>query len=168
MKKTIFAMAMVLALGGFSGLTQAEEKPAAPGGAAKEPDSLSLLRASLRMDKREFIKNAMDLNEKDAEKFWSIYHQYEGDLMKLYDRRLSLIQDYAAHFNDMSEEKAGKLAKTAFELHKSRISLVETYYKKVAKALSNKAAVRFAQVENVLGAATELDLGSSVPLMPKQ
>jgi CRISPR/Cas system CMR subunit Cmr6 (Cas7 group RAMP superfamily) len=114
------------------------------------------------------VKAAMNLNDKEAEKFWSIYDQYKADLMKLSDRRLQLIKDHAANFHTMTDDKAGKLAKTAFELQKSKINLLESYYKKVSKAVSNKVAVRFAQVENVMNSALDLKLGTSIPLMPKQ
>ncbi len=162
MKKCILALALAVATSGFTGLSLA----AAP--APAEQDGLSLLRANLRMDKREFVKAAMNLSEKDSAKFWSIYHQYEADLMKHTDRRLKLIEDYAASFDSMTEEKAGDLAKRAFDLQKSRTALLEDYYKKVAKALSKKLAVRFAQVENVSYSAMDLNLGASIPLMPKQ
>lgn len=170
MNKTILICAMALMMGSFSGLPLAAENPA-PAAAASPPaeqDSLSLMRAHLRMDKHEFVKAAMNLSDKDSEKFWSLYHQYEADLMKLNDKKLKLIQDYAADFNTMTEDKAGKLAKTAFELQKDRTSLLESYYKKVAKATSNRVAVRFAQVENVVNSAFDVNLGTSIPLMPKQ
>lgn len=169
MYKRVLVIALMLAFGA-PGLTRAEEQPAPTAAAptTEEQDSLSLLRASLRMDKRDFVKAAMNLNDKESEKFWSIYYQYEADLMKLYDRRLQLIKDYAANFHTMTNDKAGKLAKTAFELQKSKTKLIETYYKKISKALSNKVAVRFAQVEHVLNSAVDLRLGASIPLMPKQ
>ncbi|MBS1213773.1 MAG: hypothetical protein H6R26_2390 [Proteobacteria bacterium] len=165
MRKTILATTLTLALGGFSSLGLAAE-PAAP--ASEEQNSLSLLRASLRMDKREFIKAAVALDAKQSEKFWSLYHQYEAELMKLNDQRAKLIEDYAANFDKITDAKADKLAKTAFELQKARQSLLENYYKKVAKAVSPTVAARFAQAENVVNSALDVKLGTSIPLMPKQ
>lgn len=167
MHKKALAIAWALALGSVADMAAAADQPAAPS-AHEEQDTLSVVRASLRMDKREFVKAAMGLDEQESAKFWSIYHPYEADLMTLFDRRLKLIEDYADNFESMTEDKAAKLAKTAFELHRARTNLLETYYKKVAKALSNKVAVRFAQVENTLNAALDVKLGAAVPLMPKQ
>lgn len=164
MKRHVIAWALAAALTGQSSGALAEESKASP----SDEESFKLFRASMRMEKREFVKASMNLSEKEAAKFWSIYYQYEADLMKLTDRRMKLIEDYADNFDSMTEEKAGKLAKTGFELHRSRTNLLESYYKKLSKVLGNKVAVRFAQVESVANAATDMDLGAAIPLMPKE
>lgn len=164
MKRRVIAWGLAAVFAALGSLSWAEAPKAAP----DDEESFKLFRASLRMEKREFVKESMNLSAQEAAKFWSIYHQYEAELTKLSDRRMKLIEDYAAHFDSMSEAKAGELAKTGFELRRARNSLLESYYKKIAKALSNRIAVRFAQVESVAHAAEDLDLGASIPLMPKE
>jgi hypothetical protein len=132
-----------------------------------EQDQLALLRASIRIDKRNFLKDSLDLDESEAPKFWSIYHQYEAELIKLNDNRQALIKDYADHFEDVTEAKADELVKKALAYHKARLSLMEKYYGKVAKALSKRLGARFLQVENVLHGAGDVTIGTSIPLIPK-
>ncbi|WP_145998716.1 hypothetical protein [Methyloterricola oryzae] len=163
MKRRMIAWGLAAVIAASGSLSWGEASKAAP----DEEESFKLFRASMRMEKREFVKESMNLSEQEAAKFWSIYHQYEAELTKLSDRRMKLIEDYAANFESMSEAKAGQLGKTAFELRRARNSLLESYYKKIAKALSNRIAVRFAQVESVANAAEDVDLGASIPLMPK-
>lgn len=145
------------------------EAPAAKATATEKSgqDELSLFRASLRMDKRDFVKQAMALSEEQGKKFWSLYHQYEADLMPLNDKRLGIIKDYADSFENMSESKADELVKRSLEFRKSRAALLEKYYGKIAKATSKIVGARFLQVEGILQGAGDVAVGSSIPLMPK-
>ena len=43
--------------------------------ASGEQQSLELLMASQRMDKRELLKNALDLNQAESDRFWPIYYE---------------------------------------------------------------------------------------------
>lgn len=156
----VFAFSIVL----FAVGADAAAPKAAP---AAEPDEMALFRASIRMEKREFVADAMDLDEAQSKKFWSIYHQYEADLMKLNDTRYALIKDYAANFDALSDAKADELVRAALDFRKSRTALLEKYYNKVAKNLSKKVGARFAQVEGVLHGAEDVEIGASLPLMPK-
>jgi hypothetical protein len=169
MKKTLLAAALALATASLPTLLQAEEtvKKAAPSVEASEHEQLAMMRASIRINKRDFIKDAMEFNEKDGKIFWSIYHQYEAELMKLNDMRQDTIEDYAKNYENITEAKADEIVKKSFDYRKARTSLLEKYYGKLAKALSKKTAARFMQVENVLQAAGDVTIGTSIPIMPK-
>lgn len=162
------AMALALLFTGIDTYAAKEPAPSpAPAAQLAEQDELALFRASIRMEKREFVADAMDLDEAQGKKFWSIYHQYEADLMKLNDSRYALINDYAANFETISEAKADELVRAALDFRKSRTALLDKYYRKLAKALSKKIGARFLQVENVLQGAEDVEVGASLPLMPK-
>ena len=166
MKKALTAIALVLFAATLPSQAlakdpkaQQESKPLE----ASEHAQLALLRASIRIDKRDFIKDAMGLTPEEGKKFWSIYHQYEADLMKLNDERQDVIEDYAKNYEKISEAKADELVKKSIEYHKARTSLLEKYYGKVAKAISKRAGARFLQVENVLQGAGDVTIGTSIP-----
>jgi len=169
MKKTLAALTLALLTTGLPALTLAKDtgKKAEPSTEASERDQLSMMRASIRIDKRNFIKDAMELDKEEGNKFWSIYHQYEAELMKLNDIRQDVIEDYAKNYENISEDQADQLVKKSFEFRKNRTNLLEKYYGKVAKALSKRIAARFMQVENVLQAAGDVTIGTSIPIMPK-
>ncbi len=130
-------------------------------------DELALFRASMRIDRREFVKQSMDLRPEEGKKFWSLYHQYEADLMRLNDQRLAIIKDYEKSFDQMTDSKAAGLVKRSMAFRKTRSELLETYYGKIAKATSKIIGARFLQVESVLQGAGDVAVGSSIPLMPK-
>ncbi|WNV03916.1 hypothetical protein RP726_15985 [Candidatus Methylospira mobilis] len=165
MKKQITTLTFAFALVFGAACAEAVDAAAPAGG---EQDAISLLRAELRMDKRAFVKASMPLNDDEAKKFWTIYNQYEADLMKVNDRKLKVIEDYADNYDDLSEDKAAELVQDMFDVRESRSKIVKNYYKKVAKALSNKIAMRFVQIESVWIAAADLKISSAMPLIPKQ
>ncbi|MGZ8237556.1 MAG: hypothetical protein ACXWTY_06750 [Methylobacter sp.] len=159
---------------------QAEEvaKPVeAHGEAVKEADEtavavddgkeLDMFRFSLRMEKLDFIKKAMELSPEQEKKFLDQYYPYDIELKKLNDKRLAIIKDYATKFDNMKDADADKLVKRMFEFRKQRNALLEKYYGKIAKATSKTIAARFVQVESILQGTTDVKIGSSLPLMPE-
>ncbi len=172
MNKTFTAIALSLMFVGLPTMALAlnnDEKPASPAPSleASEHDQLAMMRASIRLEKRDFIKNAMDLDEAESKAFWPVYYKYEAELMKLYDIRQNTIEEYAKNIDDITESKADDLAKRGFDFRKARLNLLEKYYGKIGKALSKRMATRFVQVENVLLAAGDVTIGTSIPMMPK-
>ena len=162
-------LASALAFGSFSGLTLGETQPApaVPMSAVEEQGSLELLRASIRMDKRELLKSALNLSEKDYEKFWPIYYDYQAQLIRIYDRKLGMIESYAKDYATISDKAVDKLVKGSFTATKAQTALLEKYYNQVAKKFSNNIGARFVQVENALNGAFDLKLRSKLPLVPK-
>ncbi|MGR9087000.1 MAG: hypothetical protein ACU841_08005 [Gammaproteobacteria bacterium] len=132
-----------------------------------EGDELKMFRFSLRMDKLDFVKKAMALNEEQEKKFLDQYYRYDTELKKLNDERAAIIKDYAASFENITDKEADKLVKRSLNFRKQRNALLEKYYGKVAKATSKVIAARFLQVESVLHGAGDVALGSSIPLMSK-
>lgn len=128
---------------------------------------LDLFRFTLRMDKLDFVKQAMGLNGEDEKKFLSQYYRYDIESKKLNDERLAIIKDYAAEFEKMNDKKAGQLVKRSFKFRKQRNALLEKYYLKIAKVTSKVIAARFLQVESILQGAGDVAIGSELPLMSK-
>ena len=167
-----FAIATV-SLPALNSVAQAETPaPVAPAAApapeiAGQETEIDLFRSSLRMDKWQFVRQAMALNEEEEKKFLSQYNKYEADLKKLNDKRIAIIKDYAANFQNMNDKKAGELVKRSFEFRNQRNALLEKYYGNIAKATSKVIGARFLQVESILQGAGDVAIGSEIPLMSK-
>ena len=157
----------------MNNVAQAEETaPVAPVAAAApevagQDSELELFRFTLRMDRLDFVKQAMALDAEEEKKFLSQYDYYDIELKKLNDKRLAIIDDYAANLEKMNDKKADELVKRSFEFRKQRSKLLEKYYGKVAKATSKVIAARFLQVESILQGASDVIIGSEIPLMSK-
>ena len=171
MRKMSLAIALAVATATLPllhhGVHAETAKKVTPSAKDSAQDELALFRASMRIDRREFVKQSMDLSPEEGKKFWSLYHQYEADMMKLNDQRLEVIKDYEKSFDQMTDSKAAELVKRSMAFRKARSELLETYYGKIAKATSKIIGARFLQVESVLQGAGDVAVGSSIPLMPK-
>ena len=153
------------AVGAHNEATQAAVATAA---AADEGREFDMFRFSQRMEKIDFIRSTMALPADQEKKFMDIYYIYDIELKKLHNNRLEIIKDFAAKFNNMTNADANSLSKRFFEFRKQRNALLEKYHAKVAKALTPVIAARFVQVESLSQAVTDVKIGSSLPIMPKQ
>ena len=141
--------------------------PALAADTAEESDEFKMFRFATRMEKLDFVKKAMNLNEEQEKKFLEQYDRYDIELKTLNDERLAIIKDYAAKFDKITDKEADKLVKRSLNFRKQRTKLLEKYYGKIAKATSKVIAARFLQVESVLQGAGDVVIGSSIPLMEK-
>src|SRR3954465_15816290 len=67
---------------------------------------VELLRSDIRSQRVAIITELMDFTEADDAKFWPVYREYETELTKINDDRLTLIKEYAANYQTLSDEAA--------------------------------------------------------------
>jgi hypothetical protein len=127
---------------------------------------IRLVRRDLRQDKRELIAEAMNLDQSEAAVFWPVYDRYEADLRKLGDEKLALIKDYSDNYKTMNDAKAGELTRKAIDLDIRRTSLLQQYLPEFQKALTNRRAAQFYQVEMPMLKLVDLQIASQLPMMP--
>jgi len=126
---------------------------------------VQLLRADLKSQKEAIIREAMQLNQQQGAAFWPIYEQYNAEQSKLGDEKLAIVQDYAANFLTMTNEKADELAQRVMQLDERRMALREKYYAILKKALPAVLAVRYFQVENQIQLLLDLQIASNLPII---
>jgi hypothetical protein len=141
--------------------------PAPAVGAAEEEDEVKMFQFALRMDKLNFVKKAMALNPEQEGNFLDQYYRYDIEMKQLNEGRLAIVKDYVDQFDKITDKEADKLVKRSFNFRKQRNALLEKYYGRIAKATSKVIAARFLQVESVLQGASDVAIGSSIPLMEK-
>jgi len=155
---------------GSTGTKTAPKSPAATASAAEDTRDTNLraytelLRSDLRSQHVAIITEVMGFTEAEDAKFWPVYRQYEADLAKINDDRMSLIKEYAENYEKLTDDVADKLAHRAFDLEARRGALKSTYYDKFKTALSPKTAARFIQVENQVLLLLDLQIAASLPL----
>jgi len=124
-----------------------------------------LLRSDLNTQKRQIVNETMQLDDKQARIFWPIYNQYEAGLDKLGNEKLAIIQEYAANFLTMTNEKADELAQRVMALDDEKMALRRKYYDLIKKSLPAILAVRFFQVENQIQLLVDLQIASNLPII---
>src|SRR5262245_10367066 len=128
---------------------------------------IELLRSDLRSGKVDLVKQAIHVEGAKADAFWPVYRQYQLDLDKIGDKRIALIKDYGANYDKMTDEKAKSLVKQALDLQSQRTSLLKKYYPQFEKTLGAVDAARLVQVEHLVNALIDVQVGSELPLMQK-
>lgn len=126
---------------------------------------VELLRSDVRGQKVAVLTDVMQFTEAEDAAFWPIYREYELELAKLNDERVTLIKDYAARYDSITDEVADSLIRKALDLEARRHSLKAKVYERVKTALSAKTAARFIQVEHQLLAILDLQIASSLPIV---
>jgi len=172
-----FALALSI-LGGARGVAAQTAKPAAkpaatPAATPAAADArdvnlrayVELLRADVRGQKVAILTEMMDFTEKEDATFWPIYREYDVELSKINDDRVTLIQEYAKNYEKMTDAVADRIASGALGLEGRRHALKLKYYERLKSALSPKLAARFLQVENQLLMIIDLQISAALPVV---
>jgi hypothetical protein len=150
--------------GGDKPAAQTAAKPATPQ-SLNTQEYITLLRKNVRGEKAKLMGAVMLLDADDAARFWPIYKEYDGELAKLNDMRVSNIHDYAENYMQMTDGKADELVRNAFDFQKQRDELLAKYYGKVKDSLGAVTAARFVQVEHQLLLIIDLQIASELPVV---
>jgi hypothetical protein len=134
-------------------------------GALAQNSAIELLRQDLKTGKVALMTANLPLTEKEGEIFWPLYREYDNELSKLGDRRVSVLKRYAQTYNNVTEMAAGEMVKESFSISRDRVTLLEQTYDKVAKALNVILAARFVQIENQMLTLIDAKLMDEVPLV---
>ena len=134
-------------------------------GNSPEQDFIEILRADVRAERVAVLTDAMELEEDDGERFWPIYREYDLELSKLGDRRLSIMKHYAENHDTLGNEEVKKIARDWFKLQEDHLKLKKKYFDRIEKELSTTIAARFLQVEHQIGLLMELGLVEETPLV---
>ena len=124
-----------------------------------------LLRQDLGTKKVALITEVMQFTDDEADVFWPLYREFDFEKSKLGDETLKLIKDYAAHYVDITDEKAVELMNTNFDLQKKELDLKRDYLKKFNKIIAPARAVKFMQVMNQIELIIDIQIASQLPLI---
>ena len=123
-----------------------------------------ILLKQVMTDKRAVYANNLEMTGTESAAFWPVYDEYEGKLKKLDDRFLNLVNNYAAKYDTLTDAEATSGLKEKMAIESERADLKQKYTKKIAKILSPKKALRYAQLETRIEIAVRSQVYSLIPL----
>jgi hypothetical protein len=126
---------------------------------------IELMRKDVRSQKASLVGQNMNLTAAEASAFWPVYQKYEAQQQKLGDERVALIKDYAANYQQMTDQKADELVNRIFALEDKVNQLKRQYYAEFKKAIPGVKAARFVQIENQIQRLIDLQIASQIPLV---
>ena len=127
-------------------------------------DNMEILRGKVRTDKKQVVAQNMLLTDEEAKAFWPVYDAYQEEKGKLNNQKLKVIEDYAAHFQELSDEMAKDLVDRSIGIQKDAVKLMESYLPKFRKAVGEKRTARLYQIENKIDAVINFGLAANIPL----
>ena len=132
--------------------------------AQSDAGSTQAARAELQADRTKLVAANLQLTDAEAAKFWPLYEEFRAKQNRLDDRALSIIDDYAKNYDNLSDEKAKELIKGSLDLEKDRLDLRRSYLGKFEKVLPWKKVARYYQIERKLDAAIQYEGAQAIPL----
>jgi len=147
----------------FAWMLASSVAPARAGGAAEA--NIDILRDSIRANKKALVAASLALTDEEAKQFWPVYDRYQGELKEINDRLQKVLEDYAASFHDLSNDKASTLTGDYLSVEEDRAKVRRTYFADFTKVLPGKKAARFYQIENKMDAVIRYDLASEIPVV---
>jgi hypothetical protein len=153
---------LVIAVGILGAIMVAGE----PGIAQEKPaDTMELVLAKIRADKKLLVAENLQLTEAEAKAFWPVYGRYQDELFLLRARTGKLITDYAAAYDQMTAATAKKLLDESLTIEALGLKLRQAYLPKFRAVLPEVKVVRYYQIENKIYAALAYELGAKIPLV---
>jgi hypothetical protein len=128
-------------------------------------DEVQLMQLAVGKDKKKIIEQKIKLNDREADKFWAVYHEYE-DLRKSYSqKRLELIEKYANEVKSLTPEQAKELVNETLKNHEVFNDLLTSTYKKMSKAVGEIKAAEFIQIESYMESLLRVEIFEAIPFI---
>lgn len=126
-----------------------------------------VLRSDFNTGKIRTINEVMKLTAPEADKFWPIYRNYEGDLAQVGDRKLALIRDFLTYrkAGTLTDEKSKELSTQWLQNAQDRLELWKKYHARISESVSPLRAAQFLQVENQMALFVDINIASEMPLV---
>jgi len=130
----------------------------------KTTDKMQTAREKLLADKKLFVTENMKLTDSEAKSFWPVYENYQKEMSAVNDRVVKLIQDFAGHYANMTNDKAKKLVDDSLAIDADRLKIRQSYLPKFRQVLPEIKVARYYQIENKIQAAVNYDLSAGIHL----
>ena len=128
-------------------------------------NEVEIYQAIYGLEKTTIVEKVINIEKTDQEVFWKLYNEYEGKRKDLGQQRIELIADYAANYNDLSDEKMNELVNKSAKLQADLSKIILDYYNKINKQTNTKVAAQFFQLEHYFLTATRSVISEQIPFI---
>jgi hypothetical protein len=125
------------------------------------------VREEFKRNKAAFVADAMNLTPEESATFWRVYADYDKERTLIGDRRLALLEEYAASYEQMTDAKAKGLSEKSYNIQKDLLDLRYRYVKKYQQIMNPIIGARFAQVEQQTQLLLDMVIAANLPLIEK-
>ena len=132
---------------------------------AGEEADVHVLLDTIRANRKALTGVNLNLTSEEAARFWPIYDRYQQEISATGDRLAAIIEDYKAHFRDLSNEKALQLVEDYLAAEADRLKVRRAHLGEFAKVLPGRTVARFYQIENKMDVVLRYDLAATIPVV---
>jgi hypothetical protein len=141
--------------------------------AQSNKEDVDIIQSAFGKEKKEMVRDYMQLSGKDSTAFWKLYDEYEDKRKAIGRERINLLEQYANDSKNLDDAKADKLANAILANETKYNNLFQHYFKKFSGVLGAKNAAKFLQLEMYVQTAVRAQLMREIPLIgdlekPKQ
>jgi len=161
---TLVTLVVLLSVAFLQGATP----QAANGTAAPKPSidqDIALLRKNLHDQRKQIIAANLPLTTGEAEKFWPVYDQYIGELIKINNTKYALLKQYVQASGSLSDDQADATVKQWLDVDESVTQLRTKYLPMFRKVLTAKNTALFWQLDRRVQLMIDLQVASQLPLI---
>ena len=133
--------------------------------AQSNTEEIDLVQSIYGIEKKAIVEEFVQPQKIHSTLFWETYDEYEAERKSLGKERLALLEDFAAKYENMTNEEADVWMKKVITLGKKQDKLIDTYYKKVKKSSSAIVAMRFYQLEAYLLSVIRVSILDAIPFV---
>lgn len=132
---------------------------------AQSDDYIEMSREVLKVETKDALGSVLKLNDTQKTAFWEMYSEYEAENYKIQNKRIAIIKDFAANYENLSDEKANSLVNQSFSYKQDVLKLRKKYYKKAKKIIPATEAAKFVQALNKIDDLINAELALEIPLI---
>jgi len=147
MKKILIVAALLISTVGF---------------AQSNKEDIDIIQSVYGKSKKDIVAGFINPT---GDAFWVVYDEYEVKRKELGQKRVALLEKYAANYGTMDDATTDALMKEMTALGVKTDKLIETYYGKMKKASSVKAAAQFVQIETYLLSSVRVTILENIPFI---
>lgn len=158
MFRTLLSAALLAGLT-FTSIAQADNIESAKA-------ELAATLVNVEAGRKQVIDSNLNLGASEAEKFWSLYQDYRGQVSELANQGISTLIDYARLHNSQSltQVDAANILEQVLKRDAQRSVLKEHFINKLSSEISPRVALRFMLIEGQLDSLSRYDALRQIPL----
>ena len=133
--------------------------------AQSNKEDIDIIQSIFGKEKKEIVKEYMNIPEAKAAAFWKLYDAYEDERKKLGRERIKLIEDYADNYDKLDDKKATELANKKLAWTNKYTQLQQKYFTKFSAAVGGLQAAKFMQLEDYIENCIRVAISEEIPFI---
>lgn len=133
--------------------------------AQSNKEDVDFIQSIYGKGKKAVVAQFIQLEGAQSDAFWKIYDDYEAKRKELGQQRIALLERYAQQYNSLDDAATDQLTKDMLTLGAKTDKLIHSYYGKLKKASTVKAAAQFVQIESYLLSEVRAAIFESIPVI---